>query len=184
MKTGNDFCYQWNRACSCDLEWFAEWIGSFLTGSRSVVDNQEEERVVVSKKLLSKLKKTPQIGLLCKKMELLNTQLIKFANQSTSEDKDKGKDKAASRNLSVPSELASLNDYEDVAVPTIIMDVHCDGVYDRLVGIVNFERNFELVGGVNAPKKIACLCTDGRRRPMLLKGIFNLYLWSSLIVLP
>jgi ataxia telangiectasia mutated family protein len=28
----------------------------------------------------------------------------------------------------------------------------------------------ESVGGINAPKKITCLCSDGVKRPQLLKG--------------
>lgn len=27
-----------------------------------------------------------------------------------------------------------------------------------------------MVGGINAPKKVACICTDGRTYPQLLKG--------------
>lgn len=138
-----------------------------LKGPRSAVENSEEDRVVISKKLLAKLKKTAgPLGTLCKKMELLNCQLIKLANQSTSSEDGKNL-----KNLMVPAELAELKDCEDVAVPTVNMSVRSGGVYDQdLVGIVRFERNFELVGGVNAPKKMICLCTDGQRRPMLLKG--------------
>ena len=149
-------------------------------GTRSVVDaHSEEDRVVVSKKLLAKLKKTPgPLGSLCRKMELLNCQLIKLANQPTSTEEGK----TLPKNLTVPPELAELKDCQDVAVPTVSLGVRSDGVYDReLVGIVRFESTFELVGGVNAPKKLTCLCTDGVKRPMLLKGKVLLSLIHSFI---
>jgi phosphatidylinositol kinase/protein kinase (PI-3 family) len=38
------------------------------------------------------------------------------------------------------------------------------------VGISSFAPKFALVGGINAPKKIDCLGTDGRWRPQLVKG--------------
>ena len=167
-----------------------------MKGSRSVVESNEEERVIVSKKLLAKLKKTGgPLGSLCKKMELLNCQLIKLANQSTSPEDGKNP-----KNLTVPVELAELKDCEDVAVPTVNLSVHSAGVYtSELVGIVRFERTFELVGGVNAPKKMTCLCTDGHKRPMLLKGkvsfnkfqaicsrwksLLNIFIWKLKVIL-
>jgi phosphatidylinositol kinase/protein kinase (PI-3 family) len=41
---------------------------------------------------------------------------------------------------------------------------------DSFVGIVEFAPEYMLVGGINAPKKIKCLGTDGKWRPQLVKG--------------
>lgn len=37
-------------------------------------------------------------------------------------------------------------------------------------GISKWKDKFTSVGGINAPKKIICICTDGIARPQLLKG--------------
>lgn len=37
-------------------------------------------------------------------------------------------------------------------------------------GIYEFRDTFSMVGGVNAPKKIACVGTDGKERAQLVKG--------------
>ena len=37
-------------------------------------------------------------------------------------------------------------------------------------GIAHFETEYVMVGGINAPKKISCVGTDGHSRPQLLKG--------------
>ena len=51
--------------------------------------------------------------------------------------------------------------------------VNSSGRYPDVVGIVRFEANYELVGGINAPKKMIIVGTDGRKRPILLKGKLN-----------
>jgi len=50
--------------------------------------------------------------------------------------------------------------------------VRPDGNYtqESFVGIAEFAPDFALVGGINAPKKIKCLGTDGRWRAQLVKG--------------
>lgn len=37
------------------------------------------------------------------------------------------------------------------------------------LGIYRYVDTFSLVGGVNAPKKIGCIGTDGIERPQLIK---------------
>ena len=36
--------------------------------------------------------------------------------------------------------------------------------------ISSYNNYYELCGGVNLPKVISCLCSDGKRRRQLLKG--------------
>jgi len=38
-----------------------------------------------------------------------------------------------------------------------------------LLGIHKYVDKFSLVGGVNAPKKVVCVGTDGIERPQLVK---------------
>ena len=40
----------------------------------------------------------------------------------------------------------------------------------QFCGIAKFETVYQMVGGINAPKKIKCIGTDGKTRPQLLKG--------------
>ena len=122
---------------------------------------EEEERVVVAKKLLKKLKSTDdKLAKLCQQLENVSLFLIQFANQPADSNK--------SAKRIVPADLVKLKGYENVAVPTSHVPVA--GSVAGIVGIVRFEDNYELVGGINAPKKIYCLGTDGVSRPLLLKG--------------
>ena len=42
--------------------------------------------------------------------------------------------------------------------------------YDNVVFIENFDSCINLCGGINLPKVISCLGSDGRRRRQLVKG--------------
>ena len=48
------------------------------------------------------------------------------------------------------------------------VDPSCN--YDNLVCIESFDSHVSLCGGINLPKVISCLGTDGRRRRQLVKG--------------
>lgn len=135
-------------------------------GSRASNQTPEEDRVTTAKKIIQKIAKQSDGGAACKKLEQLHLCLIRLANKEVSA-KDRNQDA-----LKLPVELSSMKNLEDVAVPTVPMAVNSDGIYpaDKLIGVVSFEPNFVLVGGINAPKKMACLGTDGKTRPMLLKG--------------
>ncbi|XP_059352933.1 serine-protein kinase ATM-like [Daphnia carinata] len=135
-------------------------------GSRSANHQPDEDRVIAAKKLLQKVAKRPEIGDLCRKLEQLHLSLIQLANKEANP-----KDRSLEA-LKLPPELRDIKNMEDVAIPTFPLAVNPNGVYqkEQVVGIVSFDPNFMLVGGINAPKKMACLGTDGKTRPMLLKG--------------
>lgn len=39
----------------------------------------------------------------------------------------------------------------------------------NVAGIQGFEETYYSVGGINVPKKIICICSDGVKRPQLVK---------------
>ena len=60
------------------------------------------------------------------------------------------------------------------------MDPSCR--YDRLVTIERFDSHFQLAGGVNLPKVLSCIGSDGKRRRQLVKVSFSrlFYLYNIL----
>ena len=133
-----------------------------LTNTPLAVNPQEEERILASNKLLDHLKKTP-VGTLCRKVHHLSANLIQLANKPVPK---------TAKTATISAELADLKEsLEDVAIPTLSIPVNAGANYDNIVGIVSFDANYQLVGGINQPKKMYCLGTDGRRRPFLLKGL-------------
>uniref|UniRef100_A0A452TT31 Serine-protein kinase ATM n=1 Tax=Ursus maritimus TaxID=29073 RepID=A0A452TT31_URSMA len=74
--------------------------------------------------------------------------------------------------ISIPADqpITKLKNLEDVVVPTTEIKVDPTGEYRNLVTIQSFKAEFRLAGGLNLPKIIDCLGSDGKERRQLVKG--------------
>jgi ataxia telangiectasia mutated family protein len=66
--------------------------------------------------------------------------------------------------------LLKVKHWAEVAVPTDTLAVRPDRDYSGVPGIASFPPTYSMVGGINAPKKMSCVGTDGRARVQLVKG--------------
>ena len=83
--------------------------------------------------------------------------------------------------------LLKLHKLEMVAVPTVEIPVDPTCRYDNIISIDGFDSFFQLAGGVNLPKVMSCLGSDGKRRRQLVKvseGTISLPLSLSLSLSP
>ncbi|NXP37747.1 ATM kinase, partial [Leiothrix lutea] len=80
--------------------------------------------------------------------------------------------KSQRKGISIPADqpIIKLKNLEDVAVPTMEIKVDPTGEYENLVTISSFKREFRLAGGINLPKIIDCVGSDGKERRQLVKG--------------
>uniref|UniRef100_U3JCG0 non-specific serine/threonine protein kinase n=1 Tax=Ficedula albicollis TaxID=59894 RepID=U3JCG0_FICAL len=80
--------------------------------------------------------------------------------------------KSQRKGISIPADqpIIKLKNLEDVAVPTMEIKVDPTGQYENLVTISSFKREFRLAGGMNLPKIIDCVGSDGKERRQLVKG--------------
>ena len=65
--------------------------------------------------------------------------------------------------------LLKLGKLTTVAVPTMEISIDPTCCYDNIVSIEGFDPYFQLAGGVNLPKVISCLGSDGKKRRQLVK---------------
>lgn len=63
-----------------------------------------------------------------------------------------------------------LKETENIAVPTDNIPIDPSGDYKSVVTLKGFEPTFKLAGGINLPKILTCLGSDGRKRRQLVKG--------------
>ncbi|NWS93822.1 ATM kinase, partial [Mionectes macconnelli] len=79
--------------------------------------------------------------------------------------------KSQRKQISIPADqpIIKLKDL-DVVVPTMEIKVDPTGQYENLVTIRSFKREFLLAGGMNLPKIIDCVGSDGKERRQLVKG--------------
>ncbi|XP_062830674.1 serine-protein kinase ATM isoform X1 [Anolis carolinensis] len=100
------------------------------------------------------------------KVETLCDAYITLANM------DASRWKSQKGGINIPSDqpITKLKDLEDVVVPTIEIKVDPSGKYENLVTIRSFKTQFHLAGGLNLPKIIDCVGSDGIERRQLVKG--------------
>ena len=65
--------------------------------------------------------------------------------------------------------LTQLKNLKEVALPTLHLSVDPRCCYDDIVYVKHFEPTFKLAGGINLPKILACVGSDGVRRRQLVK---------------
>ncbi|ETE57747.1 Serine-protein kinase ATM, partial [Ophiophagus hannah] len=101
------------------------------------------------------------------KVEVLCDAYITLANM------DATPWKTHRRGINIPSDqpLIKLKNLEDVAVPTMEIKVDPSGKYENLITIRSFKPEFRLAGGVNLPKIIDCIGSDGQQRRQLVKVV-------------
>lgn len=75
------------------------------------------------------------------------------------------------KSLSSQESLLKLRDLNKIHCPTVKLNVSPSSNYGNIVGIAKYSNELMQPGGINAPKRIACIGTDGKKHLQLLKGI-------------
>ncbi|XP_069615249.1 serine-protein kinase ATM [Ranitomeya imitator] len=76
------------------------------------------------------------------------------------------------KGIPIPSNqpITKLKNLQDVVIPTEELKVDPSGKYENMVTITSFRPEFRLAGGLNLPKIIDCVGSDGKERRQLVKG--------------
>uniref|UniRef100_A0AAY5EVM8 non-specific serine/threonine protein kinase n=1 Tax=Electrophorus electricus TaxID=8005 RepID=A0AAY5EVM8_ELEEL len=85
---------------------------------------------------------------------------------------DASRYKTEKKAIPIPADqpIMQIKDIEAVTIPTMEIRVDPSGTYEDVVTVRCFSPNFHLAGGVNLPKIIDCMGSDGRSRRQLVKG--------------
>ena len=114
-----------------------------------------------AKDLLSKLRR--QKPSLVKSVEQLCDAYIDLAYYDVSSQKTQRGP------IKLPTSCPLLKLKERVVIPTVDLAVDRICQYNDAVYIQRFEPYFQLAGGVNLPKIVTCVGSDGKRRRQLIK---------------
>uniref|UniRef100_UPI003AAD459E serine-protein kinase ATM n=1 Tax=Centroberyx gerrardi TaxID=166262 RepID=UPI003AAD459E len=122
------------------------------------------ERSDVAKKIISVIKK--KRSEMIRGIERLCDAYITLAYM------DASKHKTEKKAIPIPADqpIMEIKDLDEVVIPTMEIKVDPSGSYDNLVTVRSFMPHYHLAGGVNLPKIIDCVGSDGRSRRQLVKG--------------
>lgn len=73
--------------------------------------------------------------------------------------------------ISSQEPLLTLRNLNKIHCPTVKLNVSPSANYSNIVGISKYSNELMLPGGINEPKRIVCIGTDGKNYLQLLKGI-------------
>ncbi|KAK2715090.1 hypothetical protein QYM36_009917 [Artemia franciscana] len=124
----------------------------------SIPTKNDPERIMAAKQIITKLKQS-RVRNIIGKMEVLYNHLIELSNLPT---------KLSSLPRNHP--LLSLRGFEILPPLTANLKINPSGQYNSLIGINSYSSRIDNVGGMNAPKRLEVIDTEGKRRYELLKG--------------
>uniref|UniRef100_A0A8C8F0Y4 non-specific serine/threonine protein kinase n=1 Tax=Oncorhynchus tshawytscha TaxID=74940 RepID=A0A8C8F0Y4_ONCTS len=121
------------------------------------------ERSEVAQGIMKKIRK--KRAQMIRGIEVLCDAYITLAYMDASRHKTE-------KTILIPSDqpIMQIKNLDDVIIPTMEIKVDPSGKYDNLVTIKSFKPHFHLAGGVNLPKIIDCVGSDGKIRRQLVKG--------------
>ncbi|XP_035241866.1 serine-protein kinase ATM [Anguilla anguilla] len=124
----------------------------------------DKERSDVALRIINEIRK--QRGRMVSGLEALCNAYITLAYLDASRHKNEKKA------IPIPSDqpIMKIKDLDDIAIPTMEIKVDPTGRYDDLVTIESFRPHYHLAGGLNLPKIIDCVGSDGKARRQLVKG--------------
>jgi serine-protein kinase ATM len=122
---------------------------------------EEEPRVLGAKILWSRLIRNQSISMIMDGHVKMAAALIDLAYLPLTQN-----------NIPDKHKLLALKNMKYVQCPTVDLPIRKSAKYpsESLNYIIKWSPNVTKVGGINAPKKIECLCSDGVSRSQLLKG--------------
>lgn len=126
----------------------------------STKDDVDEPRVLGAKKLWKTLKLEVNLKTITNEMERMSSALIHLANLPL-------------KTSNIPSDhkVLQMRNLNSVQCPTVELAIMKSGDYRKtVVSVQKWQPTAKSVGGINAPKRIEVLCSDGIQRPQLLKG--------------
>uniref|UniRef100_A0A087XK65 Serine-protein kinase ATM n=1 Tax=Poecilia formosa TaxID=48698 RepID=A0A087XK65_POEFO len=123
------------------------------------------ERSDVAQKIISVIRK--KRSAMIRGMERLCDAYITLAYMDASRHKT---EKTEAIPIPADQPIMQLKDLDEVVIPTMEIKVDPTGCYENLVTVRSFMPRYHLAGGVNLPKIIDCVGSDGKSRRQLVKG--------------
>lgn len=138
-------------------------LNYLLSFFNSNVDSKEtnveiESRKKIATQILSKLAKDSEMGKIIEQYQQMSKTLIEFANLEV-------------RQIPADHQILKIKNFTLVQCPTLNLPISPKHDYqNKIVSVAKWGSKMCMVGGINAPKKIDCHCSDGVIRPQLLKA--------------
>ncbi|XP_023036036.1 serine/threonine-protein kinase ATM [Drosophila willistoni] len=132
--------------------------------------NSNTEREAIAGKIIAKIRENnPSVLETSKQLETMFPVLIAYANHDSESENNKPTAKSIAERNKLRDYILRLKKLNAVHCPTLELPVSPSKEYN-ITSIVKWTNEFSDCGGLNAPTKVICLCSDGQLRSQLIKG--------------
>lgn len=124
-----------------------------------------EPRVVSATRMIEELRRDKSVGKLVAEMDKLSKALVSLAYVPVP-------DQDNPRGFIVPKneKIRQMQNLQYAMLPIVHLPVQSDAKYNNIISIQSFDSKYFKAGGINRPKKIICIGSDGVKRLLLVKG--------------
>lgn len=134
-------------------------INFYLYEPGQTQPKDEEHRVLGAQRLLNELSNDENLKKKIDQLSEMTDVLIRFANTKLDKTNEVNGNKIK---ISSNSTFARLRNFDEVQCHTLDLKIRKDCNYSgHAVTIVRWDQQIEILAGVNEPKKLKCLCSDG-----------------------
>lgn len=126
-------------------------------------ESAKSPRIIAAENLIHKLRGQRNMCQIIEQMEKMCYTLIDLANKTMPKE---------TKEFSAKEPLCTLKDLNFVHCSTVKLPISINASYpsDRLTTVVRWTSELMMPGGINAPKRIKCVCSNGHTYLQLLKG--------------
>ncbi|XP_022209922.2 serine/threonine-protein kinase ATM [Drosophila obscura] len=131
-------------------------------------DGSNTERAAIARKIITKIcEKNPNADKCSKQLEAVLPAIVTFANE--------GKSESSSQPVNINLRLTQFEkvrrhrNLDAVQCPTLELPIRPDKEYN-ITSICKWTNEVANCGGINAPIRVKCVCSDGQTRTQLIKG--------------
>jgi len=132
--------------------------------NNNAADKTDKVRIDAAKEVLSRIR-TNNLELVQSAEQLAHGYVELAYWDVTHLKKEKGPFQIEDNKL-----IRKINNLKSVAIPTAETPIDPSCEYKNIVYTLRFDTHFALAGGVNLPKIITCIGSDGKKRKQLVKG--------------
>ncbi|KAM3964649.1 serine/threonine-protein kinase tefu [Aphomia sociella] len=139
-------------------------LNASSASDRTQACSSNEPRVITAENLVREVANESNVlSTIVAQMDKLSDAIISFANY-------KVRSKEAKQRIPSAENINNLGPLDAILIPTVSVPIRNDCNYSFIPTLASFDKYFELVGGINWPKKISCRSSDGTLKILLIKG--------------
>ncbi|XP_026850238.1 serine/threonine-protein kinase ATM [Drosophila persimilis] len=130
-------------------------------------DGSNTERAGIARKIITKIcEKNPLADRCSKQLEAVLPAIVTFANEGISENRHQ----PIAMRLKQFEKVRRHRNLDAMQCPTLELPICPDKEYNNITSICKWTNEISNCGGINAPIRVKCVCSDGQTRAQLIKG--------------